>query len=128
MKYLNKVKWIAFTLGYVVVILLLSFRPQSTVKHSVVFEVLYNGAHIPLYGVLGYFLLIVFKYLRFGKMAFFATIACGIIVGFIDEFFQSFVPGRTSSVMDVCLDVIGICVGMLVFKFLRTIMKKLKTV
>jgi len=121
MKLLNKFKWVLFTLGYIGIIFLLSFRPQIAVKKSWIIEVLYNGAHIPLYAMLGYFLFILFKHLRAGKMAFIYAIICGMLVAGADEFFQSFVPGRTSSVMDLGLDLIGINFGCWILLLMRSL-------
>lgn len=41
----------------------------------------------------------------------------GILFGISDEFHQNFVPGRFMDVMDLVADSIGICLGLLVFRF-----------
>ena len=37
-----------------------------------------------------------------------------------DEFHQSFVPGRSASLMDIGLDLLGIVLGLGVFRIFRT--------
>lgn len=120
MKSLKRYKWAVVTLGYIAIIFLLSFRPQLRVKHNFIKEILYNCAHIPLYGMLGYFLLILFKNLRMGKLAFICAIICGMVVAAADEFFQSLVPGRTASVMDLGLDLIGLHFGCWILLLIRS--------
>jgi len=43
----------------------------------------------------------------------------GMMVGALDEFYQSFVPTRTSSIWDVSADVIGVCVGQILYSWKR---------
>jgi len=46
----------------------------------------------------------------------------GMTVGLLDEFYQSFVPTRVSSLWDASADVIGVCVGQALYswKWART--------
>ena len=119
MKITKKIRWISVSLIYIGMIFLLSFKHPGVVKHSFVKEVINNLAHIPLYGVLGYFLMVLFKHLRTGTKAFMYTIVCGMSIAGLDEFFQSFIPGRTVSCMDLMLDLTGICLAILAFKLIR---------
>ena len=59
-------------------------------------------------------------------MAFVYIIACGMTVGGLDEFFQSFVPGRIVSMMDLMLYLTGICLGIIVVSIVREKIKKQK--
>lgn len=43
----------------------------------------------------------------------------GIVLAMMDEFHQSFVPGRGPSLRDVLIDALGVCLGMLVMLGLR---------
>lgn len=43
-----------------------------------------------------------------------AALACGIVVGTADEFYQSFVPGRSSSPWDLLADTVGLCLAQIV--------------
>jgi len=49
----------------------------------------------------------------------------GILFGISDEFHQNFVPGRFMDVMDLVADSIGICLGLLVFRFRAAIKRVL---
>ena len=126
MKITKKIKWISISLIYIGFIFLLSFKHPGIVKHSFIKEILNNLAHIPLYGILGYFLIILFKHLRTGTKAFIYTIICGMMVAGTDEFFQSFIPRRTVSLMDLMLDLTGICLGIIVVNITRIINKQHK--
>ncbi|MCK5591334.1 MAG: VanZ family protein [Candidatus Pacebacteria bacterium] len=126
MKITKKIKWISISLIYIGIIFLLSFKHPGIVKHSFIKEILNNLAHIPLYGILGYFLIILFKHLRTGTKAFMYTIVCGMSIAGFDEFFQSFIPGRTVSNMDLMLDLTGICLGIIVVNITRIINKQHK--
>lgn len=115
----EKVKWCCFILIYIGFILLLSFKPPAIQSHSFVKEVINNLAHIPLYLILGHALFVLFRHLRTGKKASIYTIICGMLIGVLDEFFQSFIPGRIVSGMDLMLDLAGICLAILLFKVIR---------
>lgn len=52
------------------------------------------------------------------KKAYLKTVGIGIIVGFLDEFYQSFIPTRTASGWDVLADSVGILVAGIVFYYL----------
>ena len=119
MKIIRKTKWFSISLIYIGFIFLLSLRHPGLGKYSFIREILSNLAHIPLYGILGYFLIIIFKHLRTGRMAFIYTIICGMTVAGMDEFFQSFIPGRTVSKMDLILDLTGICLAIMIFRMSR---------
>ncbi|MCG2711633.1 MAG: VanZ family protein [Candidatus Omnitrophica bacterium] len=120
MKITKKTKWACISLLYIGFIFLLSLRHPGLGKYSLAMEISNNLAHIPLYGILGFFLIILFKHLKTGIMAFTYTIICGMMVAGIDEFLQSFVPGRTVAKMDLMLDLTGICLGILVFIISKT--------
>ena len=119
MKKSNKLKWIRVTAGYIAVIFILSFRHPGVYKHTLLREVLTNLAHIPLYGVLGYFTVVTIKNLRVQRWATLYTLCIGVAVGCIDEFFQSFVPGRNVDILDIVLDSIGIITGIVLFRASR---------
>lgn len=42
---------------------------------------------------------------------FLAVMLCGLLFSISDEVTQDFIPGRTMSVVDVCLDVLGLTIG-----------------
>jgi VanZ family protein len=69
-----------------------------------------KGAHFVEYGVLGLFysyaLTRHFSQWK-GYKVFFITCLLATIWGGLDELHQAFVPGRDSSLLDVCADVLG---------------------
>lgn len=56
----------------------------------------------------------------------FCAISVGIIYACTDEFHQKFVPGRTSSLRDVCIDSIGVLTGTIILFLLKTMLEKRK--
>jgi VanZ family protein len=78
----------------------------------------YSLLHIPLYGILT---LLILLSLCTGKGRYTPKrlIAGGFIagiVGALDEFHQTFIPTRDGSLGDVLLDVLGIVLGILLFR------------
>jgi VanZ family protein len=75
-------------------------------------------AHLGEYLVLGLLLVRALRAsLRVSRPLFAAMIAIGlvVIVGASDEFLQSFIPGRTSDVIDLSADVLGGAIAQLVY-------------
>ncbi|MBU1087125.1 MAG: VanZ family protein [Candidatus Omnitrophica bacterium] len=107
-------------------IFLLSFRHPGIGAYSLLKEVSTNLAHIPLYSGLGYFILIMLKHFRIKGLISVYTIALAMIIAVTDEFFQSFVPGRSVDARDLMLDLTGVCLAILVFKVVRVKIKKQK--
>ena len=73
--------------------------------------------HLVLYSVLGALLLItlwswVVASSHQTKWALVA-ICLGILYGVLDEYHQSFVPGRTATAIDVFVDVLGVTIGVM---------------
>jgi len=86
-------------------------------------RVISNLAHIPAYALLTLLWLKSFVGTRLGKpsLAVNSLVLVGLLLFAVsDEIHQSFVPGRTSSFMDIGLDLIGIFCGLAVLKALRT--------
>ena len=86
-------------------------------------QIISNLAHIPAYALLTLLWLKSFVGTRLGKHSF--VVNSLVLVGLVlfaisDEFHQSFVPGRTSSFMDIGLDLLGIVFGFGAFKVFRT--------
>ena len=70
--------------------------------------ILRKGAHITEYAILGMLLLRAFE-----REA--LALAAGIAYAATDEFHQHFVHGRHAAPVDVAIDAIGVCIGMLVW-------------
>ena len=69
--------------------------------------------HFSLYTVLGFTL--AWARLRGARYHHGAFILLGIVLGLLDEFHQSFVPGRTPSMSDVFADAGGVILGYALF-------------
>lgn len=85
-------------------------------------QIVFNLAHIPAYGLLTYLWLISFTGIRNKNHSFKITLAvfAGLVLFAVsDEIHQSFVPGRSASLMDIGLDLVGILAGLALFRQLR---------
>ena len=49
-----------------------------------------------------------------------AVFLAGLLVGVLDEFYQSFVPTRNSSLWDVSADLIGVTIGQILYSWKST--------
>jgi VanZ family protein len=85
--------------------------------------------HIPLYGVLTLFLIFSFgprgqkspKKTNNPISRFLIAGFIALAVGIFDEFYQSFIPGRSATVTDIFLDIIGI--SLMIFIILKVTKK-----
>ncbi len=55
------------------------------------------------------------------------SLAIGVIFGLVDEYYQSFQPGRFPEIADWIADSIGILISLLFFGFIKSKMKTLLT-
>ena len=79
-------------------------------------QVLSNLAHIPAFAFLALLWLKAFNFNGDRKFSNFFVLSGLVLFAIATEFLQSFVPGRTASVMDFGLDLIGILSGLLIFR------------
>lgn len=104
------------TIGYMLWITILSHVPQEDIPKSV------SGSgpdnidylfHFAEYSILGFLL---FRSIISDELPFFhpfyGSLLIGISFAILDEFHQSFVPGRHMSLTDVLFDSLGIVFGM----------------
>ncbi len=97
----------------------------ATSNMSQINQYLRMFAHMCEFGGLGLMILLGSKLLEFTpKKAFRLTLIWGVIVSFLDELLQAFVPGRTASFFDVCKDMIGICGAILCIILISHIMQR----
>ena len=76
-----------------------------------------KSGHFLEYLVLSVLLLQTFEvYGMQGKRAMLSVLLVCLLIGSLDEFYQSFVPGRNAAVIDVMIDFAGAITGLLVFK------------
>ena len=100
----------------------LSSRPGSAEPSPWWWNVLSNGAHAPLFGLLACWIALLAPRER-GWPALRAPVRLGVcaaiaLLGVVDELHQSTVPGRDLSVLDVLTDVAGAAVSLEIVAFL----------
>lgn len=106
------------TLAYMAGITLLSSVPRQDAGRHVILEVGLNLGHIPLFAGLTFLLVKAVAPRRRGL----STASCVWIAlllsafAALDEWHQAFVPGRSSSPLDLLLDVMGIGAVLLFFR------------
>ena len=100
------------TIGYMLLITLLSHIPQEDLPKSDLDSIDYSF-HFAEYSILGFLL---FRSITSDELLifhpFYGSLLIGISFAILDEFHQSFVPGRHMSSTDVLFDSLGIVFGM----------------
>lgn len=79
-------------------------------------------AHFGVFMALGFGLTGIFVWQRRVPVVV-IVIVLGVICAALDEFHQSFTPGRNPSGFDVMIDTAGVCVGMIVVLILRRLLR-----
>ena len=77
-------------------------------------QILSNLAHIPAFALLALLWLKTFNWNGKGSFSHLFVLSGLALFAVATEFLQSFVPGRTASLMDVGLDLFGILSGLLI--------------
>lgn len=104
------------------VIFLLSSIPQKDLP-DVHFFMHDKLVHLIIYSILGFFA--AWRFVKPGvernvvKSGFRLAFFVGVSYGFLDEFHQLFVPGRSFDMWDWLFDMFGILAGIILFKYLR---------
>jgi VanZ family protein len=80
-------------------------------------QLISNLAHIPVYAVLTFLWLR--SFVRSHKFSSYLIIVGILLVSIFDEVLQSFIPGRTASINDVGLNLIGIILGIWALNLLK---------
>ena len=85
-------------------------------------------AHFSIYTVVGLLLMALLSTYKIkNKWGFVITIVIGILYAMSDEIHQSFSPGRSPKITDVCIDTLGVILGALLVILIISIYKKVKT-
>ncbi len=98
--------------------------PFLEINEEALHFILRKGAHFMVYGILGILSLRAFRlsgYTR-GKGFFYAWLLATVYAGF-DEYYQTFVPGRSGEVTDVMIDSAGAFAGIFLY-FLATVIQR----
>lgn len=103
-------------LVYVTAIFVLSAQPY--LKPPIRFPNADKFYHLGEYLLLGWLLARAFRVslrVPYPVMAAMMALAFGVLVGASDEFFQSFVPGRTCDIFDLLADTAGLVLAQMLF-------------
>ena len=112
--------YLLLSLFYMGLIFYLSSLPGSALgPDTPVWRLLSNLAHIPLFGGLGVCLAMTFRQWTWRSRAV-GTLGVGLAYALFDEVHQGFVPGRTMSISDVGLDLIGVAAALCLLWFAVT--------
>jgi VanZ family protein len=84
-------------------------------------QILFNFAHIPAFALLTLLWLKTFNFNGKGSFSHLFVLSGLALFAVSTEILQSFVPGRTASIMDFGLDLIGIFSGFLIFWLFRNV-------
>ena len=80
-----------------------SFQTGASIGHaSSIKQVAHNLLHVPAYSLLALLL-----FYSFGSRFLVRVFIVASVYGVLNEYVQSFVPGRMASVMDIFLNVVG---------------------
>ena len=83
-------------------------------------------AHFSIYTLLGLIIMgLMTKTKLKDKWRILITIGLGMLYAILDEFHQSFSPGRTPKITDVYIDTLGVILGALLVILIRTVYKKI---
>jgi len=83
-------------------------------------------AHFGVYFILGIFIKFAFYQNIQNKLMLIniLTLAVGTFFAYTDEYHQSFVPNRVSSLVDLIFDIFGILLSLFIFDYLRWLIEK----
>ncbi|MEG0090606.1 MAG: VanZ family protein [Oscillospiraceae bacterium] len=85
---------------------------KCNVEISLTEHIVRKLAHLSEYCLLGFWLMLTVRVYTKRLFVFSSwPMLGGLIVALSDEFFQSFIPGRSSQVRDVFIDFVGVCTG-----------------
>ena len=88
---------------------------EQEVQVSNVQFVIRKLAHFSIYAILGVLLMSLAETYEFSnKKKIILSLLVGLLYASLDEFHQSFVPGRTAAITDVLLDTLGVLAGIII--------------
>jgi len=123
-------KYLSLAIFSTLLIIYMSSIPDKVLwgSGSLTEQIISNLAHIPAYALLTFLWLKSFAGTesKNNTIVFSLTLAGLMLFAVSDEIHQSFVPGRTTSFMDIGLDLIGIALGLWAFKIFRVFTKEMK--
>ena len=111
------------------VLQILHILDGKTIEEQAIIETIFRKlAHFCLYTLGGILILLhINLYKITDKNKVIASLIIGTAYAITDELHQLFVPGRSGEIRDVCIDSLGIIIGIiLLFKFLKFIERRKK--
>jgi len=85
-----------------------------------------KGAHLSIYTLVGIFIMsFISTYKIHLKYKFLISILVGLVYASSDEIHQSFIPGRTASIIDVGIDTVGVFLGIILVLIIISVYKAL---
>ena len=85
-----------------------------------------KGAHLSIYTLVGIFIMsYISTYKIHLKYKFLISILVGLVYASSDEIHQSFIPGRTASIIDVGIDTAGVFLGIILVLIIISVYKAL---
>ena len=85
-----------------------------------------KGAHLSIYTLVGIFIMsFISTYKIHLKYKFLISILVGLVYASSDEIHQSFIPGRTASIIDVGIDTLGVTLGIILVLIIISVYKAL---
>ncbi len=100
--------FLLLSLLYISGLFYLSSLPGSATGPNTLFwRFVSNVSHIPLFGGFGFCIAMTFRDWPWPPRAL-GTLGIGLAYSIFDEYHQSLVPGRTMSVLDIGLDLVGL--------------------
>ena len=126
---MKKNKWFIFTILWMFLIFWFSNQDatNSTIQSNFFLKlfpflpvfIIRKAAHMTLYAILGFFVYHCFEKAKISKVLFVCFLyACS------DEFHQLFIPGRSGQFSDVCIDLCGTCIGLVLFLSIKKAVTK----
>lgn len=84
-----------------------------------IYPMVQNFLHIPLYGVLLFLWVMFFRNIKVMlTKAVLYSFTIAVSYSFFDEFYQSVIPGRCASLIDILLDITGCLAGVLFYRLI----------
>lgn len=100
-------------------------KTQKYKYSSEVQKIVRKNAHCILYTIGGVVISVFFSALNFNKRKLIVwTSLTGFLYAVSDEIHQRYVPGRTSSVVDVAIDTTGVIIGLIIFMIILKLTTK----
>ena len=116
---IDKRLWLLATLIYMVLLMGVEISPDlHPGKASVAKQIAHNGLHVPAYAVLTFLLVNTLQLYGVKKTVLWAF-AISVWYGWLNEILQSFSPGRTCSVGDEVLNILGAVIALVFMKKMR---------